>query len=73
MSRLALVVVFVTACAARPKSEALPVQRASALQMFMAGATTRDVASKLGMRHADARTLIRTAIVDLNRQYYRGR
>lgn len=71
MLKALLLTVAVTACAPRPRIVASPEQRAEALQLYAAGSSTRDVAAQLRMDPADARHVLRTALVQLNRRLYR--
>jgi DNA-directed RNA polymerase specialized sigma24 family protein len=60
------------ACGASPRITATPEQRAAAMQLYMAGASTHEVADRLAMQPDDARELIHTTLRDLNRRYYRN-
>ena len=73
--RLTLAMVWLTACAGQ-RGVPIPPQRPEAIeaiQLYMKGANTRQVAAELAIDHATARELLHDAIVELNRKFYRDR
>jgi hypothetical protein len=68
-----LLAVSLAACAGSARHTTSPTARADALKMFIGGASCAEVAQNLGIDREEARDLIRTGIVDLDRRYYRSR
>ena len=66
---LAVIVLAATACTARPTVS--PRVRTYAVVRYAEGATTEQLARELAVSFDDARSIIHTAIVDLNRRYFR--
>jgi hypothetical protein len=74
MSKLALTLSLVlAACAGPPRITATPAQRAAAIQLYVTGSSTDEVAERLALYPEQARELIHTTLLDLNRRYYRSR
>lgn len=71
--RAILALVCVTACAPQqvrgPAPQ--PPEEIRAVQLYMAGADSLEVAAKLAMDHATAQAVLRHAIAELNRKFYR--
>ena len=71
---LAVVASLAAGCVGSAQQHATsPTARADALKMFIAGKSCGEVAQTLGIDRDEARDLIRTGIVDLDRRYYRSR
>jgi len=60
-----------TGCAA--SATTTPAARANAVQLYASGASCSDIASQLAISQNEARELVRTGIVDMNRRLYRAR
>lgn len=71
MKAITLCILLTAACAtSRPPVTASP-KRIDAVQLYMTGASTAEVASSLAVEPAEARELLRLTLRDLNRAYYR--
>jgi len=60
-----------TGCAAGAATT--PAARANAVQLYASGASCADIASQLAISRDQARELVRTGLVDMNRRLYRSR
>ena len=69
LSILVVAMVTTTGCATHTTS---PAARANAVQLYATGASCTDIASQLQISRDEARELVRTGIVDMNRRLYRS-
>lgn len=66
---LTILVAALTAACAAPRAHVTPTQRATALQLFVNGASTDEIATKLAIAPDDARACVRTSLMTLMRRY----
>lgn len=69
---LFILTLLASACAYRPYAVPSTV-RVRAMEMFVAGATTYEIADALALDHRRARELIRESLENLSAKYYGGR
>jgi len=64
----ALLLTLLIACT-HPHVITTPQQRTKAVELYMNGASSREVASRLGLTHDDAKYLLRTTIAELMQRF----
>jgi hypothetical protein len=66
-----LALALATGCAARPPVQVTPAQRTEAIRLYADGVTLDQVAARLAIGHDDARYVIRSGLIDMQRRYAR--